>query len=86
MCGKHAPGTILNLNEFLGSENSKAFFYYKGLSEPVASYTVANYSGPGRDTGAVPTDAFVSSVCWKKDSDYAMVANSQGKVQLLHIA
>lgn len=63
-----------------GSENSRAYFYYKAISEPVVSQYVGRDIGPDEEP-----DGFVSSVCWKKNSDVALVANSNGRVQFFKL-
>uniref|UniRef100_A0A1I7WYH2 WD_REPEATS_REGION domain-containing protein n=1 Tax=Heterorhabditis bacteriophora TaxID=37862 RepID=A0A1I7WYH2_HETBA len=76
VCGKYDE------NHYVGSENNRAYFYYKGIGEPMVTYDVGMELGKESNEAEV-SDGFVSSVCWKKNSDNVLVANSQGKVHVL---
>ncbi|KAK0404625.1 hypothetical protein QR680_017545 [Steinernema hermaphroditum] len=76
-----------------GSENNQLYLYYKGLSAPLMNYDFA--TSEGADTGefspmpptevAAGTSDFVSAVCWKKNSNVIVAANSQGTTQILEL-
>ena len=66
-----------------GSESNAAFVYTKSLSKPILSY---NFTSVNPTTGAeTERDAneFVSSVCWKRNSNVLVAANSQGTIKVL---
>ncbi|KAI7869352.1 WD40-repeat-containing domain protein [Spinellus fusiger] len=69
-----------------GSENNTLYAYYKGSTEPVASYTFPK-SDPltGHSTASESSDTFVSSVCWKKNTSKILAANSNGAIKLLSL-
>ena len=69
-----------------GSENNAVFTYYKSLPQPVVSHKFAAPRARRGDGGAA-TDSndFVSSVCWKKDSNVLLAANSQGTINIMQL-
>ena len=64
-----------------GSENNAVYTqpdtYYKSLPRPVVEHKFSESKKGGRQSDESSTD-FVSSVCWKKNSNILLAANSQG--------
>ncbi|KAJ1982808.1 hypothetical protein H4R35_000167 [Dimargaris xerosporica] len=69
-----------------GSENNCAYTYYKSLSQPMFSVKFGMVN-PTTGEAMVEKDPnlFVSSVCWKNDTNVLMAANSQGTVKVLQL-
>lgn len=69
-----------------GSEDSSLYIYYKGLSKQLFSFKIdgsANkVSDPERTTD---TNEFVSAVCWRKQSNVVVAANSRGLIKILEL-
>ncbi|CAI4229347.1 unnamed protein product [Auanema sp. JU1783] len=63
-----------------GSENGSVYFYHKYISDPI----LASYVGKEETVG--DPEGFISSVCWRKNSDVVVVANSFGSVQFLKLS
>ncbi|KAN0021792.1 hypothetical protein ACTFIU_003937 [Dictyostelium citrinum] len=67
-----------------GSENNGVYTYYKTLSKPIVTHRFGANSGTGEETDDDGSQ-FVSSVCWKKDSNILLAANSQGNIKILSL-
>ncbi|KAF2071898.1 hypothetical protein CYY_006777 [Polysphondylium violaceum] len=67
-----------------GSENNGVYTYYKTLSKPIVTHKFGTNSGTGEETDDDGSQ-FVSSVCWKKDSNILLAANSQGNIKVLEL-
>eukprot|EP01134_Creolimax_fragrantissima_P007757 CFRG7757T1 len=67
-----------------GSETNAVFGYYKALSSPVASFRFATFDPiTGEEVPRDDVAHFVSSVCWRPNSNMLVAANSQGLVKVL---
>jgi WD40 repeat protein len=68
-----------------GSENNAVYTYYKSLPRPVVCHKFPANKKAGRQSESSATDSndFVSSVCWKKDSNVLLAANSQGTINVM---
>ncbi|GAM19089.1 hypothetical protein SAMD00019534_022640 [Acytostelium subglobosum LB1] len=67
-----------------GSENNGVYTYYKTLSKPIVTHRFGATSGSGEETDDDGSQ-FVSSVCWKKNSNILLAANSQGNIKVLEL-
>uniref|UniRef100_A0A914Q2J9 Uncharacterized protein n=1 Tax=Panagrolaimus davidi TaxID=227884 RepID=A0A914Q2J9_9BILA len=73
------------------SETNEVYTYYKKCQRHVCKYdftqeTTEDISGlQVPKMSESPTD-FVSALCWKKESNIVMAANSQGKAQILQLS
>lgn len=68
-----------------GSENNALYVYYKGLSRQLLSYrfdAVRNFLERER---ADDQSEFVSAVCWRRNSNVLVAANSQGTIKVLEL-
>lgn len=66
-----------------GSEDISLYVYYKGLPKPLFSMKIDRPSSidqPGSDL-----NEFVSAVCWRKQCNVMVVANSRGIVKILEL-
>ena len=76
-----------------GSENNSLFVYYKGLSKPLFHYKFDMARGffdrDSRRSAAAAADdesnEFVSAVCWRKNTNVLVGANSQGTIKILEM-
>ncbi|KAK6031355.1 WD domain, G-beta repeat protein [Ostertagia ostertagi] len=74
-----------------GSEDNRAYVYYKTASRPILCYDVDStqsiVSGFDSDPSTFENDSevFVSAVAWRPDSDEVLVGNSVGKVDVLKL-
>uniref|UniRef100_A0A914CF55 Uncharacterized protein n=1 Tax=Acrobeloides nanus TaxID=290746 RepID=A0A914CF55_9BILA len=82
-----------------GSENNQLYLYYKAISEPIMAYdfnsrAVDNFNYPdsnephlslGMSSDSVNNNDFVSAVCWKKNTNVVVAANSQGTTHILQL-
>ena len=70
-------------NDFIacGSENNAVYCYYKSLSKPVICHKFTKERTTDADD-AEDTANFVSSVCWKKNSNVLLAANSLGTISV----
>lgn len=70
-----------------GSENNSLYVYYKGLSKPLLIYSFgveqSVLENDRRTTGE--NGEFVSAVCWRKNSNVVLAANSQGIIRVLEL-
>lgn len=68
-----------------GSENNSVYVYHRDLSKPIATFRFSS-SCPLTDSSIEgEVQQFVSSLCWKKDSNLLIAANSQGSIRILEI-
>lgn len=66
-----------------GSEDNSLYIYYKGLSKQLLSLKLdgtKNISDPGYDL-----NEFVSAVCWRKENNVILAANSRGIIKILEL-
>ncbi|KAI6244081.1 E3 ubiquitin-protein ligase RFWD2 [Aphelenchoides fujianensis] len=76
-----------------GSENNNLYIYYKNIAEPLLRYDFATrQADPDQaDVTLVPiapeqsSNDFVSAVCWRKNSNVIVAANSQGATHVLEL-
>ena len=68
-----------------GSENNAVYTYYKSLPRPVVEHQFSRNKKGGRQADETNTD-FVSSVCWKKNSNVLLAANSQGTINIMNLS
>lgn len=73
-------------NDFIacGSENNAVYCYYKSLSKPVICHKFTKERTADTDD-AEDTANFVSSVCWKKNSNVLLAANSLGTISIMDL-
>ncbi|PVZ99501.1 hypothetical protein BB558_004502 [Smittium angustum] len=69
-----------------GSENNTVYTYDIGLTKPVIEYKF-NSSAPTKYDDLTDKDPslFVSAVCWKRNSNTLIAANSQGSIRTLNL-
>ncbi|CAG8516301.1 5190_t:CDS:10, partial [Ambispora gerdemannii] len=61
-----------------GSEDNSVFAYYKNLCQPVVRFNFGSINNvTGEEISDSDASLFVSSVCWKKNSNTVLAANSQ---------
>lgn len=68
-----------------GSETNEVFAYYRSLPMPITSHkfgSIDPISGKETDDDG---GHFVSSVCWRKESEMVVAANSSGSIKLLQM-
>lgn len=66
-----------------GSEDNSLYIYYKGLSKQLLSLKLdgtKSISDPGYDL-----NEFVSAVCWRKENNVILAANSRGIIKILEL-
>lgn len=66
-----------------GSEDNSLYIYYKGLSKQLLTLKLdgaKNISDPGYDL-----NEFVSAVCWRKENNVILAANSRGIIKILEL-
>ncbi|CAG8504757.1 13711_t:CDS:10 [Acaulospora colombiana] len=69
-----------------GSEDNSVVAYYKTLSKPVVKFKFGSINPvTGEETVDVDSSLFVSSVCWKNNSNTLLAANSQGTIKVLEL-
>lgn len=69
-----------------GSENNQLYLYCKGLSDPLMCYDFGRAdSGRSPLANSETTSDFVSAVCWKKNTNIIVAANSQGTTHILQL-
>ncbi|KAL1355742.1 hypothetical protein HN51_007730 [Arachis hypogaea] len=68
-----------------GSETNEVYSYYKSLPMPITSHKFGSIDPiSGKDTDD-DNGQFVSSVCWKGNSDMLIAANSSGCIKVLQM-
>lgn len=68
-----------------GSENNSVYLYHRDLSKPLATFRFT-LNCPITDSSMEnEAQQFVSSVCWKTDSNMLVAANSLGNIRVLEI-
>ncbi|KAI6227243.1 E3 ubiquitin-protein ligase RFWD2 [Aphelenchoides besseyi] len=76
-----------------GSENNNLYIYYKNIADPLLRYDFATRQADAdnADVTLVPiaseqsSNDFVSAVCWRKNSNIIVAANSQGATHVLEL-
>ncbi|KAK2709958.1 E3 ubiquitin-protein ligase COP1-like [Artemia franciscana] len=69
-----------------GSENNAVYLYYKKMSKPILDFKFDHVKNVlDRGNKEEENNEFVSAVCWKRNSNYIVAANSQGIVKVLEI-
>ncbi|KAM3586086.1 hypothetical protein VKS41_002616 [Umbelopsis sp. WA50703] len=67
-----------------GSENNAVYTYYKSVRSPLACVKFGGFDAlTGHTTDEEDPSQFVSSVCWKRNSNTLLSANSQGTIKVL---
>eukprot|EP01096_Ripella_sp_DP13-Kostka_P015493 TRINITY_DN728_c0_g1_i3.p1 TRINITY_DN728_c0_g1~~TRINITY_DN728_c0_g1_i3.p1 ORF type:complete len:850 (-),score=287.33 TRINITY_DN728_c0_g1_i3:22-2304(-) len=67
-----------------GSESNTVYTYFRDLSRPIIQHRFGPNLTEGRNGSECPQ--FVSSVCWKPQSNILLAANSQGSIKILQLA
>ncbi|XP_028106978.1 protein SPA1-RELATED 2-like [Camellia sinensis] len=68
-----------------GSETNEVYAYYKSLDMPITSHKFGSIDPiSGKETDD-DNGQFVSSVCWKQNSDMLVAANSSGCIKVLQM-
>lgn len=67
-----------------GSEDNALYIYYKGLSKPLFNYKIESEKNAEPDRLNDIND-FVSAVCWRKECNVVLVANSKGVIKVLEL-
>ncbi|KAK6055553.1 WD domain, G-beta repeat protein [Cooperia oncophora] len=74
-----------------GSEDNRAYVYYKAASRPILCYdvdstqSIVNCFDADSSSFENDSEVFVSAVAWRPDSDEVLVGNSVGKVDVLKL-
>lgn len=68
-----------------GSETNEVFSYYKSLPMPIASHKFGSIDPISGKETEEDNGLFVSSVCWKGNSDMLVAANSNGCIKVLQM-
>ncbi|PJF19675.1 hypothetical protein PSACC_00503 [Paramicrosporidium saccamoebae] len=68
-----------------GSENNSVYVYHRDLSKPIATFRFSSTCPLTESSIENEVQQFVSSLCWKKDSNLMVAANSQGNIRILEI-
>lgn len=69
-----------------GSENNQLYLYYKGLSDPLMCYDFGRADSCQSPLAtSEPGSDFVSAICWKKNTNVIVAANSQGTTHILQL-
>lgn len=68
-----------------GSENNAVYVYHRDLSKPLTTYRFSSACPLTESTLENETQQFVSSLCWKRDSNLLVAANSQGNIRILEV-
>lgn len=68
-----------------GSENNSVYAYHRDLSKPMCSFKFPSVCPLTDSSIENETQQFVSSVCWRRDSNQLLVANSQGYIRILSL-
>mmetsp|Transcript_10351 Transcript_10351/g.16879 ORF Transcript_10351/g.16879 Transcript_10351/m.16879 type:complete len:623 (+) Transcript_10351:74-1942(+) len=68
-----------------GSETNAVYFYYKALSSPILSFKFGGSNIQGEDSDEDNSSQFVSSVCWKRNSNVMLAANSLGTIKIVEL-
>ena len=83
---KNFVGLSLNGDLYAcGSENNSVYVYHRDLVKPLAVYRFDSkcpLTGSGLEN---ETQQFVSSLCWKQDTNLMIAANSQGSVRIIEL-
>ncbi|KAI9283094.1 WD40-repeat-containing domain protein [Umbelopsis sp. AD052] len=67
-----------------GSENNAVYTYYKSFRSPLACVKFGGFDPlTGHSTEEDDPSQFVSSVCWKRNSNTLLSANSQGTIKVM---
>lgn len=68
-----------------GSETNEVYAYYRSLPMPITSYKFGSIDPiSGKETDD-DNGQFVSSVCWRKNSDMLVASNSTGCIKVLQM-
>lgn len=68
-----------------GSENNSVFVYHRDLSKPLASFRFSSTCPLTDSSLESDVQQFVSSLCWKPNTNMLVAANSQGNIRILEI-
>lgn len=66
-----------------GSENNAVCTYHKALTKPILTYKFGSSNPVTGEESDEDSTQFVSSVCWKRNSNILLAANSQGTIKVL---
>lgn len=68
-----------------GSEKNALYTYYKAVSKPVVHFKFGSSNPLTGEESDEDEGQFVSSVCWKKNSNVLLAANSQGTIKIMEL-
>ncbi|CAD5228336.1 unnamed protein product [Bursaphelenchus okinawaensis] len=75
-----------------GSENNQLYVYFKNVEQPILKYDFTSRQGDSEanqvslvSPNETSTNDFVSAVCWRKNSNVVVAANSQGTTHILQL-
>lgn len=68
-----------------GSENNSVYVYHADLSKPIATYKFPSVCPLTESSIENEVQQFASSLCWKRDSNMLVAANSQGNIRILEL-
>lgn len=68
-----------------GSEDNSMFIYYKGLSKPLFSKKIEVGHRVSDLERSNDLNEFVSAVCWRKQCNVVLAANSRGLINILEL-
>ncbi|KAL6986369.1 hypothetical protein U1Q18_019737 [Sarracenia purpurea var. burkii] len=68
-----------------GSETNEVCAYYRSLPMPITSYKFGSIDPTSGKETDDDNGQFVSSVCWRKNSDMLVTANSSGCIKVLQM-
>ncbi|CAD5235755.1 unnamed protein product [Bursaphelenchus xylophilus] len=75
-----------------GSENNQLYVYFKNVEQPILKYDFTSRQADSEanevslvSQNETSTNDFVSAVCWKRNSNVIVAANSQGTTHILQL-
>lgn len=68
-----------------GSEDNALYIYYKGLSKQLFNYNIDAGTSVVANNKTIDMNEFVSAVCWRKDCNVVLAANSKGLIKVFEL-
>lgn len=68
-----------------GSEDNALYIYYKGLSKQLFNYNIDAETAVVAANKPSDVNEFVSAVCWRKDCNVVLAANSKGLIKVFEL-
>eukprot|EP00128_Syssomonas_multiformis_P001798 Colp12_sorted_trinity150504_noHs@24646 len=68
-----------------GSENNAVYVFYKDLANPIVSLKFGSTNPLTGEETEEDGQQFVSSVCWKRNSNMLLAANSLGVIRVIEM-